>query len=273
MIPTVDFFGTQISRLIVGGNPFEGHTYISKIASSDDMLDYYTAQKIVETLFKAEDMGYKTFLPIADDFMLRIIRQYKNEGGKMNWIAQPHPTMMLDVNVRLMMNLEPVAIFHQGTMTDNLIEAGREDELLKNIEVIRKSGLPTGMCTHVPENILRAEKEGWGIDFYMACVHNLRKNVKYESSFITGVSHEFNFDPEDRAEMFQVIRQVNKPCIAFKILSGGNLAGTREMLVNAFRETYQNIKPNDAAVVGIFERDKNQLRENAQIVEELLMQA
>ncbi|MDF2686111.1 MAG: hypothetical protein K0S55_1292, partial [Clostridia bacterium] len=26
MIPTVDFFGHKISRLIVGGNPFGGHS-------------------------------------------------------------------------------------------------------------------------------------------------------------------------------------------------------------------------------------------------------
>ena len=272
MIPTVDFFGTQVGRLIVGGNPFAGHTYISKIASSDDMLDFYTAQKVVDTLFKAEEAGYATFMPIADDFMLRVIRQYKKEGGKMNWIAQPHPPMMLEVNLRLILNLEPAAIFHQGTMTDNLIEAGREDELLRSIETILKTGIPTGMCTHVPETVLRAEKEGWGLDFYMCCVHNLRKNVKYESSFITGVAHEFYFDPEDRAKMFRVMREVKKPCIAFKILSGGTIANAPEQLENAFRETYESIKPNDAAVVGVFQRDKNQLKENARIVENLLQQ-
>jgi len=272
MIPTVDFFGARISRLIVGGNPFCGHTYISKIASADDMLDYYTAQRIVETLFEAESQGFSTFLPIADDFMLRVIRQYKKEGGKMNWIAQPHPPMMLEVNVRLIMNLEPVAIFHQGTMTDNLVEAGRLDELLRSLEIIKKSGVPTGICTHVPETVRRAEEEGWGADFYMCCLHNLRKNVQYESSFITGVAHEFNFDPQDRIEMFGVIQTTPKPCIAFKILGGGNFAGSPDEVENVLRETYRNIKPSDAAVVGIFQRDNNQLAEDARLAEKVLQE-
>jgi hypothetical protein len=28
MLATVDFFGSQISRLILGDNPFNGHSYI-----------------------------------------------------------------------------------------------------------------------------------------------------------------------------------------------------------------------------------------------------
>ena len=28
MIPSVDFFGTQVTRLILGDNPFNGHSYI-----------------------------------------------------------------------------------------------------------------------------------------------------------------------------------------------------------------------------------------------------
>ncbi len=273
MIPTVDFFGSRISRLIVGGNPFCGHTYIVKTVSTDDMLDFYTAQHIVDALFKAEDAGYKTFLPIADDFMLRVIRQYKKEGGRMNWIAQTHPPIMLEVNIRLIMNLEPIAIFHQGTVTDNLIEAGQLDELLKNIETIRKSGVPAGICTHVPETVLRAEKEEWGADFYMCCLHNMRKKVKYESSFITGVTHEFDFDMEDRPKMLSAIRSVQKPCIAFKILAGGTIADTPTKIKNAFSETFSNIKPGDAAVVGVFQRDKNQLAENARLTEEILNQS
>lgn len=270
MVPTVNFCGATVSRLIVGGNPFAGHTYIHRIASSDDMLDYYTADRILQTLFAAEDAGYQTFLPIADDFMLRVIRQYKKEGGKMNWIAQPHPPMQLEVNIRLIAALEPVAVFHQGTMTDNLLEAGRDSQLLENIQLIKSAGLSAGLCTHVPETVIRAEAEGWGCDFYMCCLHNLRKNVKYESSFITGVRHEFQFDPEDRPKMLQVIRKTNKPCIAFKILAGGNTANGREQIRDAFRETFEGIKPSDAAVVGVFQRDKNQLSENAEILREVL---
>ncbi|NSW89609.1 MAG: hypothetical protein HPY74_02815 [Firmicutes bacterium] len=269
MLPTVNFFGHEISRLIVGGNPFSGHMYVPWI-SSDEVLDYYTADRIVETFFHAEELGYKTSLLLSDDFTLRVLRQYRNSGGKMNWIAQTHPPVMLKANLMGIMKQNPIAIFHQGTMTDNLVEAGKIEELKDNIKMIKETGKPTGISTHVPETIIRAEEENWGADFYMACVHNLRKYNRYQSSFITGKTLNHTFYKEDRQEMFNVIKKVEKPCIAFKILSGGHLAVTPETLEGAFRETYENIKPYDVAVVGIFQKYKDQLKENAEIVSRVL---
>lgn len=269
MLPTVNFFGHEISRLIVGGNPFAGHIYIPWV-TRDEALDYHTAGRIVETFFRAEELGYKTILLLADDFNLRVLRQYYNSGGKMDWIAQTHPPYLMKANLMGIMQQNPVAIFHQGTMTDNLVEADKIQELKDNIKMIKETGKPTGIATHVPETILRAEEEDWGVDFYMACVHNLRKYNRYQSSFITGKTIQHNFYKEDRHEMFNVIKKVKKPCIAFKILSGGYLTETPEALEDAFRETYENIKPNDVAVVGIFQKYKDQLQENVEVVKKVL---
>lgn len=43
MIPKVDFFVTQVTRLVMGDNPFNGHSYIPDICSGNEMIDYYTA--------------------------------------------------------------------------------------------------------------------------------------------------------------------------------------------------------------------------------------
>jgi hypothetical protein len=132
-------------------------------------------------------------------------------------------------------------------------------------------GKPVGLGTHVPETILRSEDEDWGVDFYMACLHNTRKRGGEPSSFITGKAKHLKFFMEDREEMFKVIRQVQKPCIAFKVLAGGQMfyGKTPEEIPGvveaAFRETFANIKPTDLATVGFFQRDKDQLRENAEI--------
>jgi len=272
MLPTVDFFGHEISRLLVGGNPFSGHMYVPWI-TSDEVLDYHTADRIVETFFRAEELGYNTCLLLSDDFTLRVLRQYRNNGGKMNWIAQTHPSVMLKANLMGIIKQNPIAIFHQGTMTDNLVEAGKIEELKDNIKMIKETGKPTGMSTHVPETILRAEEENWGVDFYMACVHNLRKYNRYQSSFITGKTLNHTFYKDDRQEMFDVIKKVEKPCIAFKILSGGHLTVTPEALEGAFIETYENIKPNDVAVVGIFQKYKDQLKENVELVNKVLSES
>ena len=88
LIPTVDFFGNQISRMILGDNPFNGHSYIPDIHSDGEMLDYYTAEKCVKALFEAEENGMNTYMALASPFIFRVIRQYRNEGGKMNVMFQ-----------------------------------------------------------------------------------------------------------------------------------------------------------------------------------------
>jgi hypothetical protein len=69
--------------------------------------------------------------------------------------------------------------------------------------------------------------------------------------------------------MFETIRKVKKPCIAFKILSGGHLCNNPEQLEAAFREAYSNIKPDDMAVVGVFQKYTDQLTQNADIVKRI----
>lgn len=276
MIPTVDFFGTPVSRLFLGDNPVNGHSYIPEIHTGGEMMDYFTAQNVVKAFFEAEKLGYTACLPLATDYMFRVIRQYRNEGGKLNWIFQPYPAVAIEVNVRQMMACDPLATYHQGTTTDGLVEAGKVDVLRDNIQKLRALGKPVGLGTHVPETILRSEEEDWGVDFYMACLHNTRKRGGEPSSFITGKTKHIKFFMEDREEMFKVIRQVPKPCIAFKVLAGGQMfyGKTPEEIPGvveaAFRETFASIKPTDLATVGFFQRDKDQLRENAEIAKRVL---
>ena len=45
---TVNFFGHEISKLIIGDNPMTGHSYIQNIIPGQEMLEYYTAEKIKE---------------------------------------------------------------------------------------------------------------------------------------------------------------------------------------------------------------------------------
>ncbi|MDW7655811.1 MAG: hypothetical protein SCM11_01415 [Bacillota bacterium] len=276
MIPTVDFFGTQVSRLFVGDNPINGHSYIPEICSGEEMIDYFTEQNVISAFHKAEKLGITACLPLACGFMLRVIRHYQNEGGKMNWIFQSYPATAIDVNVREMMACNPIAMYHQGTTTDGLCEAGKIDVLRDNIKRLKESGKPVGLCTHVPETVLRSEYEDWGADFYMTCLHNTRKRGGEPSSFITGKKKHIKFFMEDRAEMFQVIRQVPKPCIAFKVFAGGQIFYDREpgeipgVIEAVFRETFKNIKPTDLAVVGFFQRDNDQLLENARIAGKVL---
>ena len=268
---TVDFFGNKVSRLIVGGNPFSGFSYITHVTTRDEMLDYYTAETIIKTLKYAETLGYTAFIGTTDCFTARWYRQYINEGGTIKWIAQTHVPLDINACVNFAVEGNAIAIFHQGTYGDSLFESNDLDHYRRNLDVMRKANIPVGIATHVPEFIKVAEEE-LGLDFYMACVHNMRRdNEGRVSSSISGLKNEVHtFVYEDREPMFNMIKSLDKPCIAFKFLAGGNYAFNREDLKKSFIETYENIKPNDLAAVGVFQRDYDQLKENAQIMDEIL---
>ena len=46
---TVSFFGKTVSKLIIGDNPINGHSYIVDQIDGNTMKAFYTAEKIKET--------------------------------------------------------------------------------------------------------------------------------------------------------------------------------------------------------------------------------
>ena len=78
------------------------------------------------------------------------------------------------------------------------------------------------------------------------------------------------FPPEDPGRMASVLRQVPKPCLAFKILAASRNCASAGSIREALRYALDNIKPTDAIVVGMLQKHKNQVRENAELVRDIL---
>ena len=74
--------------------------------------------------------------------------------------------------------------------------------------------MDTATVSEVTKNYLRrAEAEDWGVDFYMFCLYNARRNRLGEpSGFITGKTKaDLVFCPDDRFDAYEVIKSVQKP--------------------------------------------------------------
>ena len=142
------------------------------------------------------------------------------------------------------------------------------------IDTIRKTGVPAGMAFHDPDNVRRAEREGWGADFYILSPYNSRRNRRgRQSSFITGESKaDCLFYPEDRLIMFPIIREIQKPVVVIKPFAGGQIfVGKPKEEYPAIAEQYlsevfANIKPIDIVCPGVFQRDTDQIHQNAEMV-------
>ena len=262
MLPIVKIGNTEITRLMIGGNPFSGNSHISRELDAE-MMDFFTCQKIKETLFRSMECGINATQLRGDKHIIRMLREFRQEGGKLHWIAQTTPeSLSYESSVKQMAAAGAVAIYHHGTTTDALFKEGKYTEIENRLEIIRKTGLPVGLGTHMPNVMAYAEEHKWDIDFYMSCVYNISR-IDRVSSSVTGISNEEEpFFEEDIPIMYEAIRSTKKPCIAFKILGATRRCQNQDTVKAAFIEAYENIKDTDMVNVGVYPKDIDQVALN-----------
>lgn len=269
-LPTVDFCGKKVSRLIVGGNPISGNSHVSNEMNTE-MLDFFTTARAKEMFRICLENGINTAQLRGDQHIIRLLREFWGEGYKMHWIAQSASEIKpFEANIGAIQRAGAYATYLHGTQTDALFKAGEYAEIERRLKVIRDSGMAVGLGSHMPEVFEYAEAKKWDVDFYMCCVYNISK-IDRVSSAITGkLNDEEPFDEEDRQIMFSFIRSTDKPCLAFKILGASRRCRDKADVESAFKEAFESIKPTDAVIVGMFPKKHDQMTENADIVRSLI---
>ena len=264
MLPAIKLGPNQITRLIVGGNPFSGNSHWSN-ERDWEMRDFFTHEQILQTLFHCEECGLNAMLLRGDMHIMRLVYEYRKRGGTMNWIAMTGSEFLsYDGHINQLMQYGPCAIYHHGSVTDALFKQGQYDELRRRIDVIKSKGVPAGLGTHMPEVIEYAQEHQWGVDFYMACVYNISRTDRVSSSITGKANGEEIFDESDIPVMYRTIRQTPKPCLAFKILGASRRCADQDAVRHAFYEAFENIKPTDAVVVGVYPRREDHVALDAQ---------
>jgi hypothetical protein len=270
MIPTTFLGNAEVSRFMIGGNPFKGHSHCTA-EMNEEMLNYFTMENIKKALFRCEELGMKSFSVRNDAQMIALLREYRNEGGKMKWVAQTAPELApFPTYVNECKRHGAAAIYLHGTITDALYKEGKTDELRNRLAVIRHTGLPVGLCTHMPEIVKQSDAEGWDVDFYMVCAYNLSRIDRVSSSVTGYPQFDEPFFEEDRAIAFEAMRGTPKPCIAFKVLGSTRRCASQADVRAALEETYRSIKPIDTVLVGMFPKEMDQPLANIRMVGEIL---
>jgi hypothetical protein len=269
-LPTTEFFGHEVSRLICGGNPLSGFSHVS--AELDrEMIEYYNMPNLQNLLHVCWSQGINTFQSRGDRHQMRMYLEHQQNGGQMMWIAQTASEFASILgNIAEIARYKPVAIYHHGTHTDNSWHTGAIDQVRDLVKGIHDQGLPAGVGTHIPEVLEYMEAKGWETDFYMCCFYNLARQYKSAPAVDQEAYKRDKFPAEDPARMTAVMRQVHKPCIGFKIMAASRNCSTRQSTEEAFRFAFANIKPIDIVNVGMFQKHKNQVKENAEIVRAIL---
>jgi len=270
MLPTIKLGKADVSRLIMGGNIISGTSHVSP-EMDREMQEFYTMPRIQEAFDNCMANGINTVQLRIDAHIVRALMEHRVNGGKLNWIAQTAPEYgNLENNLRMADKIGPVAVYYHGSVVDNLYQNGDVQGIKNGLKTLKMLGVPVGLCTHLPELLLRAEEEEWGADWYMACVYNIMKQGHVSSSVTGKFSDDETFDEEDRGLMFDAISKVEKPCMAFKILGATRRCTTDADREAAFTEAYTSIKPTDGCIVGFFQKYSDQITQNAVFVKKIL---
>jgi hypothetical protein len=209
----------NVTRLICGGNLFSGFAHSGDLIYMSSLLkNYFTDEKILETLSLSEESGINTAVLRTDEQIVRVLKRYRKErGGKIQWIAQTYPTLKdRKANIQLAIDNGAVGAFAQGAVGEGLVKQGGLEVIAEVVAFIRQNGLMAGIGSHSIELPAAAEKARLDPDFYFKTINA----VGYESQ-----------KPEEVAAFMKTVK---KPWIAFKVLGAGRMK-PREGFDLAFR--------------------------------------
>ncbi len=269
-VPSVEFGPHRVSRLMVGGNPVSGHSHWNP-AMDRQMMDYFTAANVKKMLRDCEAAGINVWQARGDRHIARLIREYRNEGGKIQWIAQT-ATELADPmrNIREVAAGGAIGIYIHGNRTDAAWRSGKIEELRDWLKAMRDAGVRAGVGTHIPEVIDHVESKNWGADFYMTCLYNLTRPNE-EAAKLNGapVKGEFFYNP-DRERMLERVRQAKTQCLVFKVYGATRKCASEAQMKEALGEVAAAWKPQDCMVIGMYPRERDQVGENARWLREAI---
>jgi hypothetical protein len=258
VLPTVDFCGLTVTRLIIGANPFGGFSHQNPIRD-EEMKSWHTPERILETWERAWNAGINTMITNNETpHVIGTVRSYLRDGGPLQWIAQlnprPYPSMEAAIDDAIAIGAS--AAFVHGGYTDRLFDSGDAATLARWANHARAAGLPIGVAGHSPAahdwvNSLDV------VDFHAVCFFNC-------GSVHNGAGERFSLP--DAIAAAACCRRIAKPCIGYKIMGAGRIEARM-----AFEHAFENLKPGDVVNVGMHRGDKDgMVEENAALVREIL---
>ena len=258
MLPCMKIGDKEISRLIVGSNPFTGKSHMDAAVDAD-MKAHFSEDRVFALLRRCEEVGINAVQSRGSMPVMDLLGRYRAAGGRLHWLAQTGKNLLtFDEELDAMMRYDPAAVCVHGELADDLYLSGQLDKLGGLLDKIRAKNVPAGVCAHFPEVLVYAEEHGLRPDYYMASVYNLFQPDRSHDVNPTGERFEYS----DVPKMYEVIRSLSAPTVALKILGAGRRCGTQEEVRAAFAEAYASMKPGDGVLVGMFDKYVDQVALN-----------
>lgn len=264
-LPTVTIAGKTIPRVIVGCNQIGGWSHGSRNLALAT-TDYFTPERTVSFLSDCGAQGLDVCHSYWDAKPLQALKELWKQGHQM----RPYFLGTVEANGSVSKDLleyKPLWHLHHGNVSDALFRAGKQEQVhdfLKKVHDVL--GIPTGISAHNPDCIKYAEDHGWEADVYQCCLYYVTRPREEIRAKLGAVPLGESFLDKDRDTMLDLIRQVKKPCIAFKIYGAGRLIENDDSAEEAFQYAISRIKKTDAIIVGMWPRFKDEISENVRFL-------
>jgi hypothetical protein len=264
-LPVASFYGHVITRLILGSNPLYGYSHFNMLLDRL-MREWMTQDNRIATLKMAEAAGINTWQVHYNEPTIADWKRYRAEGGKMNVLLLSDFALHKDWTLlREVVKLQPIGVAHHGNRTDEAFRAGQMTRVQEFTKAVHDVGLPAGVSTHNPAVVDYIEERGWDIDYYMTCLYRVTRTAEEARAEFGESPLLESFMEHDPERMIERIRATRKTCFAFKLLGAGRRASSSEQIESVYRYVFSRIKPQDAVIVGMFPKFKNEPRENAEL--------
>lgn len=264
-LPAIQIGPHRVSRLVAGSNPILGYSYMGEHANRH-MREYYTPERTVKFLQDCERAGISTHQFSDPERALPYLRPLRESGSRMSFICLHSQREKIKDAVE---RTQPIAMVHHGGVTDRLFASGQGGQVRDYLKAVHDSGVLAGVSAHNPDCIKRVADEGWEADFFMTCFYFLTRQTVRKDEVIPTLDLSLPFFKDDPQEMTRVIREVKQPCLAFKILGAGRHCANQRTVRAAFKFAFDNIKPTDGVIVGMFPWFFDEVSANAQYTREL----
>lgn len=196
-----------------------------------------------------------------------MLRRYRKErGGKIQWIICPTAPVEADLaqyrqQVEELIKDGCEAIYLWGVHSDALVVQEKFDLIAKVVELPKEFGVPSGVGAHLLDVVKVCEKRGIKADFYIKTFHHHNYPTGPKPEQLQRPYSEFPGywcrEPQETAE---VMKTVQKPWIAFKVMAAGAIPPE-----DAFRYAFEN--GADHVLAGMFDFE---IADDVQIARKIL---
>jgi hypothetical protein len=270
-LPSGEIGNLRVSRLLLGGNLLARYTHSRDLRYVYNLARAYnTDEKLLETLALAESLGINTLSVHPDPDTLRVMKQHRARGGKIQWILSTEPPADSEVQPGMEKHRRRVhelvehganAIYLWGVRADQLAKAGRADLIAEAVQVMKETGLPVGVGAHALQTVMECERVNTGAEFYLKTLHHHNYKTGPRPGEAGDDFKEFpGYWCGKPQETIEFMKTVKKPWVAFKVMAAGAIPPN-----DAFRYSIEN--GADFILAGMFDFE---IRQDIALVKEIL---